>query len=145
MSIYASEIVFDDTHLDHCQRWVETDVGILDLDESRPCTCGQVNAPLVYEGSHVLPADTDRRGGDLDVASIPSHIEREGRVDGREGLPKPWLRLSVGNEPSTTMFEDKPFEPAGSSTIVLDRSQVAELHAYLGTWLSEHPDPRGGG
>lgn len=78
--------------------------------------------PYVYQGSHILPCpgNTPREKGDaVQVAQIPSHITRDGRDDAPEdGVPWPWLRLSV-------LPED----------VVLDRSQVAELHAVLGAWL----------
>lgn len=80
------------------------------------------NPPYDYQGSHILPADDDQRvAADLavSVAQVPSHITRDGRDDQPEdGARWPWLRLSVG-------MEDQ----------VLDRGQVAELHAALGAWL----------
>lgn len=82
------------------------------------------NPPYAYRGSHILPHEDDPRvDADMAVslAQIPSHITRDGRDDQPEdGAPWPWLRLSVG-------MEDQ----------VLDRSQVTELHAALGTWLEQ--------
>jgi hypothetical protein len=52
--------------------------------------------PQVYRGSHILPADTDPRGGSIGLALIPSHITREGRDDQPEDeAPWPWLRMSI--------------------------------------------------
>jgi len=79
------------------------------------------NPPYAYQGSHVLPADDDRRddGEVLQLAEVPSHITRDGRDDRPEdGAPWPWLRLSVYAE-----------------DLVLNRGQVAELHKALGAWL----------
>lgn len=59
-------------------------------------------APIIYRQSHVLPSDTDPRGGSLDLAYVPGFITRDGRnVDGEENPDCdhegvwPWLRLSV--------------------------------------------------
>ncbi|MEW1565759.1 hypothetical protein AB0454_22570 [Streptomyces sp. NPDC093509] len=81
------------------------------------------NPPYLYQGSHVLPSSADPRGDGwaVQVAQIPSHITRDGRDDQPEdGAPWPWLRLSVR-----------------SDDVVLDRAQVAELHAALGVWLKQ--------
>lgn len=87
---------------------------IFDLDD---------NPVYRYEGSHVLPHEDDARdpGCVVQLAEVPSHVTRDGRDDQPEdGAPWPWLRLSVGREDA-----------------VLDRGQVAELHASLGVWLEE--------
>ena len=46
----------------------------IDEDES-------VGAPWVYQGSHILPAEDDPRGGSIGLALVPSHITRDGRDD----------------------------------------------------------------
>lgn len=82
------------------------------------------NPPHRYEGSHILPrTNGERVDADMAVslAQIPSHITRDGRDDQPEdGAPWPWLRLSLG-------VEDQ----------VLDRDQVADVHAVLGAWLRQ--------
>ncbi len=78
------------------------------------------DAPLVYQGSHVLPSEADPRGGHVDLALIPSHITRDGRDDQPEdGAPWPYLRFGV-NE----------------STVVLTRSQVEQISVQLEWWLA---------
>ena len=78
--------------------------------------------PYAYQRSHVLPSEDDPRvDADLAVslALVPSHITRDGRDDRPEdGVPWPWLRLSLGMEDG-----------------VLGRGQVEALHAALGSWL----------
>jgi hypothetical protein len=81
------------------------------------------NPPYAYQGSHVLPADDDRRdrGEVFQLAEVPSHITRDGRDDRPEdGHPWPWLRLSLYTEDA-----------------VLDRAAVQSLHQALGSWLEE--------
>jgi hypothetical protein len=128
MSIYASWLTLGDgEHEDGCAIYVEDPPGSNCFEFSgEPCDCGTPRAPIVYEGSHVLPSNTDRRAGYIDVAGIPDHIVREGREDGREGVPKDWLRLSVGSVPSTTMY---------GAALVLDRALVMELRDTLTAWL----------
>ncbi len=142
MSLWATALHFDaDDHADHCARWVpctreEAQAAGRSAfagdrhwryDSTRPCTCQA--GPLRYQGSHVLPSDDDPRGGCVEVAMIPGFIEREGRTldgAGPDDTPCwPWIRLSVGE-----------------GTAVLTRTQVAEIHAYLGEWLSNTGEAR---
>lgn len=119
MSIFASMAAPDhDEHEDNCQGWEKKD-GLWEF--VGPCSCGQPDAPLVYQGSHVLPTDDDERGGYVDLALIPSHITRDGRDDRPEdGAPWPWLRFGVNHE-----------------TVILTRRNVEQIHKTLGWWLSE--------
>jgi hypothetical protein len=135
MSIYGTWLSLgEDEHEDGCAAWVEVEPG----DEERsgqPCSCGTPRAPIVYEGSHVLPADTDPRGGSIDVAAIPDFITRDGRDDARgEGL-KDWLRLSVRARPSRERHHGKPYVRGGDATVVLTRPLVSELRDTLTAWL----------
>ncbi len=96
-------------------------------------------APIVYQGSHVLPSDDDARDGSLLLCQIPGFISRTDRVlcgdDEQCGKPDsvccdrvwPYLRLSLHAE--------------GDATVVLDHAQVQQIHAYLGRWL-DHADPK---
>ena len=88
-----------------------------------PCDCGTPTAPIIYQGSHIVPADTDPRGGTIDIAGIPGHITRPGLPPTNtddETLPwHPWLRLGVNSE-----------------TVVLDRRGVELVHRELGEWLT---------
>ncbi|MDG4792104.1 hypothetical protein O7626_40530 [Micromonospora sp. WMMD1102] len=80
-------------------------------------------APILYQGSHVLPADNDARDGVLLLCQIPGHISRDGRdLSDGDRTVWPWLRLSLHG-------------PGGDATVVLDREQVERIHAYLGDWL----------
>jgi hypothetical protein len=137
VSIYGSTLAFSDSdHEDGCEFYVETSPGILDYS-GRPCSCGTPSAPIVYEGSHVLPSDTDRRGGDLNFAVIPDFIERDGREDG----PHDWLRVGMVSVDSTLIYEGKPYQPGGRAVVVLDRRQVEEMRDYLTSWLEREGEP----
>lgn len=77
--------------------------------------------PYVYQRSHVLPHEGDERGGDVQLAEIPSHITRNGRDDQPEdGVPWPWLRLSVNQ-----------------ADVVLNRDQVRGMYESMGAWLDQ--------
>lgn len=119
MSIFCSwEVPDEDDHVEGCALYVETEPGCFDFSGA-PCDCGQPYAPLVYQGSNVLPSNDDPRGGTVDIASIPSHITREGRDDQPEdGTPYPWLRFGV-NE----------------GTVILTPSQVEQIRDALSEWL----------
>lgn len=157
MSIFASALTIDaEYHANDCTRWVETRRGeepegvtvayatggkVAWLDETRPCSCAA--GPIVYRGSHILPADTDLRGGSVDLAQIPGWIYREGQppIDETGERHWPWLRLWVASGEGTD--ELKP----GHAAVVLDRAHVQEIHTYLGEWLeqtaTEQEAPRG--
>lgn len=113
MSIYATLIMFErDDYAD---------------DPDDPVGTAFGPAPIIYRGSHVLPSDSDDRGGTVSVCAIPGSIEREGRppVGGElDGTFHPWLRLSVDPDDSG--------EPA---TVVLDRAHVNRLYQTFGDWL----------
>lgn len=135
MSIYGTWLSLgDDEHEDGCAIWVEVEPGCFE-HSGKPCDCGIPRSPIVYEGSHVLPSDDDRRGGSLDVAGIPDFVTRDGRDNAQgEGL-KDWLRLSVGALPSLERYDGKPYVAGGHATVVLTRSHVEELRDTLTAWL----------
>lgn len=134
MSIYATWLVLDECeHEEDCGIWVESDPGC--FEATGRCDCGRPRSPLVYEGSHVLPSDDDRRGGHVLACAIPDHITRDGRDDAPEGALKDWLRLSVGNPPSVEQRRGKPYVPGGQAVVVLDRAHVTELRDTLTAWL----------
>src|SRR5438128_5499828 len=119
MSIYGSTLSFTDSgHDDDCAFYVEVEPNVFDFS-GKPCTCGTPWAPIVYEGSHVLPSDDARRGGEFSLAAIPDHIEREGREAG----PHPWLRVSMHTVASETTYKGKPYVEAGDATVILDHAQ----------------------
>lgn len=137
MSIYATWLSLGD-HSEDCAVWVEIEAGsgIFDRDESR-CDCQMKEAPVVYQGSHILPGPADRRGGWLDVGIIPDHITRDNHPEGAEGQRKSYLRLSMGSEDSDTIYEGRPYVQAGQATLVLDTEQVKRLRDTLDDWLSD--------
>lgn len=98
------------------------------IDQDAPC-----GEPWLYRGSHVLPTETDPRGGTIDLASIPSHITRDGRDDRPEdGAPWPWLRLSVH------AADDDP-------TVVINPAQARELARQLTDWADDAEPAHDGG
>ena len=83
--------------------------------------------PWIYQGSHVLPAEDDPRGGEIGLALIPSHITRDGRDDSPEdGAPWPWLRLSLDGLP-----------PEADHAVVLNREQAGHLIDQLTAWYEQ--------
>lgn len=142
MSIYGSFFVLDaDDHEDGCAVYVEIEPGWLEFS-GKPCDCGTPNAPLVYEGSHVLPSDDDRRGGSVDLATIHGEIVRPGTAEKPRPYDeqRPWLRLSLTNDASTYESEGKPYVSAGESVVVLKRSQVVRMRDALSEWLETTPE-----
>ena len=140
MSIYATWLSIEDARETAAEMEaagisygvIGEDGPIDDLDELDP---EELDAPIVYEGSHVLPSDNDRRGGSVEVAAIPHHITRDGRDDASEGALKDWLRLSVDSLDSIKTYKDAPYVSGGSATVVLTRNQVERLRDTLTAWL----------
>lgn len=118
MSVWGTIWWADEDHPEDCGIWVRHEHH-LEMGDG-PCTCGLRNAPIVYQGSHILPAATDPRGSSVSLAEVPGHITRDGRDDGPEDETGvwPWLRLSVGQ-----------------ADVVLDEQLVVSLHQALGEWL----------
>lgn len=82
---------------------------------------GWDDPPIVYRGSHILPSETDERGGEFECAEIGGWITRDGRDNGpNEDKPWPYMRVSAGPH-----FE----------SVVLTRAQVAQVYGVLGDWL----------
>lgn len=115
------------------------DAGLVEDYESLPPE--QLDAPWVYQGSHVLPHPDDRRGGSVELATIPDHIERDDHPYGEDGTPAPFLRLSVAAEPSDTQYEGKPYVEGGYVTVVLSAPQITRLRDCLTSWLDAYGDP----
>ncbi|WKD30614.1 hypothetical protein [Streptomyces xanthophaeus] len=99
---------------------------------------GDGAAPLVYQGSHVNPAESHPRAGRLEIAAIPDHCHpgarnRDLAADApvtAEGRPVEYLRLSVAQSAGTD-----PGGRPGRATVILDRAQVERLHGTLAEWL----------
>jgi hypothetical protein len=126
VSIYGSlPAPDDDYHEDDCARW-EKRGDIWDIGD-KPCDCGQVGAPLVYQGSHVLPSEEDRRGGHVDLGLISPHV--------RFWRDNP--DASVEDEPDIDTALCEPFLRFGvnDATVVLTRRNVEEVYQSLLWWL----------
>lgn len=120
MSIYGSlPAPNDDDHLDDCGLWDKHD-GCWQRSD-RPCTCGQPDAPLVYQGSHVLPSETDKRGGYVDIASIAGFITRDGRDESDLDYDTPWSYLRFG---------------VNGETVILTERNVRQVADTLNEWLA---------
>jgi hypothetical protein len=90
--------------------------------------CG--NSPILYRGSHILPADNNKRGGHFGIAAIPGHIYQGSRKAISDDMQPywPWLRVSL-NETVNDCHD-----------VILTRRQVAELRDALNEWLVLAPD-----
>lgn len=87
------------------------------VDDEEPC-----GPPWIYQGSHILPADDDPRGGEIGLALIPSYITRDGRDDQPEdGKPWPWLRMSI-------------VDSDGINDVILTPAQARHLAEQLAGW-----------
>jgi hypothetical protein len=128
-----------DDHADTCARWVECACPD-PLAHSRgrigeEChwlyfgagTCSCLCGPIVYQGSHVLPASDDKRGGTFGFGEIAGFITRDGRDDGPVDDDQPWPYLRA------TMHAQDAEEPQDA---VLDRPLVLSLRDYLSDWLA---------
>lgn len=102
-----------------------------------------LDAPLIYQGSHVLPEPDHPRGGWLDLAYIPPHVrydrEHPDGEDEPDGPPTdPYLRLCLGDR-------------EGNATVILTLPQAQRLRDALVDfcgWFElnekgpgEHPHP----
>jgi len=98
--------------------------GLGDFDDDE-----EVGAPFLYRGSHILPANSDPRGGSVGLALIPSHITRDGRDDQPEdGTPWPWLRLNL----------DVPHD---DPCVLLNPRQARHLAGLLTAWAGQVEPP----
>lgn len=122
MSIYCTTFDVGADHSNKCARVRKIRRNVYQQDDSKPCTCGA--SPLRYQGSHILPSDTDERGGVLMLGAIPPHITRYGRDDAPEdGRWYPWLRVSL--------FAGE------NDSVLLTRNQVEKLRDALNEWLNK--------
>jgi hypothetical protein len=139
MSRYSTFLTIDDDeHEPECAKWARVpddaptrtwQMWCMDGRKYRrakgnpSCTCGNP-APVVYQGSHVQPHESDHRGGWLGLAHMPDYCaDPEGPVE--------FVRLSVGEDPRTYHHEDNQ----GQADLVLDRQQVTKLRDALTDWL----------
>lgn len=129
MSIFATWLTIEDE-----RQWIaelQTEgIGAGVIRDGGP-SVDDLDAPIIYQGSHVLPADTDPRGGSVFLCAIPSHITRDGRDDRSEDEgPWPWLRLSV--HAHATSYGDRN----GDATVILTPRQAERMRDTLAEWLS---------
>lgn len=120
MSIYCSLPAPWEQHRDDCNVYVLTSQNIYDLDETRECTCGLADTPIIYKGSHLYPGDDPERGGWVDIAYVAPHCGPHGAYleDNEDGPPPPYLRFGVND-----------------GTVVLEPHHVREIMTSLSGWL----------
>jgi hypothetical protein len=95
-----------------------------------------LDAPIVYQGSHVLPEESDFRAGSLDLAAIPPHVRfwrenPDADVEDEPGYPdacEPFLRMSLEAHEST-------YGGGGDATVLLTIRQATRLRDALDHWL----------
>lgn len=133
MSIYGSFFGIEDE-----REWIadlEADgikAGVIRDGDPAP---DDLDAPFIYQGSHVLPEPGDPRGGSVGLASIQAFVRhyRE-NPDSREEpyLPlEPYLRLDVKQHKDTYGHEDD----LGYATVLLTPEQAARLRDALSEWI----------
>lgn len=155
MSIFATWMhIEDERQTQEFYKEQGIDYGVIteegELEDLNDLPEEMLDAPIVYQGSHVLPDYKDRRGGSVEVASIPNHITRDDHPYGKEGQPKPFMRLGVHSEDSDTRGYDyegkgkdfkmiknpnKPYVEGGSATVILTKEQVLRLRDTFNEWL----------
>lgn len=127
MSIYGSlDAPSDDEHEEGCAYYKGWGTSSLELS-GQPCDCGQPSAPLVYQGSHILPEPGEQRGGYVDIALISPHVRYW-----REHPDSP-----SATEPDMDTHPPEPFLRLGvnEGTILLDVAGVRRVHDTLHDWL----------
>ena len=140
MSIYATMLSIEDQR-QVAERMKEMGInyGVIgpdgELDIETELAPEDYDAPVIYQGSHVLPDENSPRGGSVDVAMIPDFITRDGRDDAQGTGLKDWLRLSVDSEDSETRYEGVVVVKGGRAVVVLTRPQVERLRDTLTDWL----------
>lgn len=134
MSIYATILSIEDE-----RQWMAElqAVGIKsDIIRDGGPDFDDLDAPIIYRGSHVLPEESHARGGSVEVALIPGHVRfwREKpdapSEDEPEGPPEPYLRLSVHAHGDTD-------GGLADATVVLTQRQATRLRDALNEWLDE--------
>lgn len=137
MSIWASTLTIEDE-----RQWVaelqEAGIGAGVIRDGEP-DFDDLDAPIIYKGSHVLPEEDHPRGGSVGLAIIPPHVrywrENPNGVEEPEGTPyEPFLRLDV------QAHGDTDGGPA-DATVVLTRHQVERLRDALAEFLENTETP----
>jgi hypothetical protein len=92
----------------------------------------EIGSPYVYQGSHVVPAEADPRGGSLEIGSIPNFLHHDADQNAEDLSRRvEFIRIGI-TEDSSTYHGGEP----GDATVVLDRRQVTELRDTLTQWLN---------
>lgn len=133
MSIYGTFFLIEDE-----RQWIEEleadgiDAGVIrDGEPSEE----DLDGPLIYQGSHVLPEPNDPRGGSVDLGCIAPHVRfwrenPDALVAEELDVPyEPYLRLSVNESRS------QPNRSEGQATVLLTVDQTERLIQALTEWV----------
>lgn len=134
MSIWASTLIIEDE-----RQWMadmeRSGIGVTRVG-GEP-SLDDHDAPIVYQGSHVLPEMDDARGGALSLAIIPPHVrfwrDNPDSPTNKEpdGKPTdPFLRLEVQQHPGTYHHS------LGEATVILTLRQATRLRDELSKFVS---------
>lgn len=134
MSIFASFFSIEDE-----RQWMAAlqDAGIKTgiIRDSGP-EFDDLDAPIIYQGSHVMPDEADERGGSVHLASIPAHVrywqenpDAPTETEPEEGH-EPFLRLDIQAHENT-------YYGGGDATVILTKRQATRLRDNLTWWLEE--------
>jgi hypothetical protein len=134
VSIFATIFTIEDE-----RQWISglemlgVKAGVIRDGDPRP---EDLDAPLVYQGSHVLPGPDSPHGGSVGLACIPAHVrfwrDHPDAPTGDEpaGGCEPWLRLSVDEHPDADGNR-------GSATVLLTVEQAGRLATALAEWIAD--------
>ena len=95
-----------------------------------------LDAPIIYQGSHVMPDESDARGGSVGLAHIAAHVRfwrdnPDAAVDQEpDSGCEPYLRLDVQAHADT-------YGGGGDATVVLTLRQARRLRDALSEHLLE--------
>lgn len=129
MSIYGTFFSIEDERQTAAELKAKgMDYGVIDeqgeVEDLNDLPSDMLDAPITYQGSHVLPSESDERGGSVELASIGGFVERSGREAERPDDDSlwPYVRLDVSDKD-------------GVAAVVLTGEQAKRLHGALGEWL----------
>lgn len=95
-----------------------------------------LDAPYIYQGSHVLPEQDHPRGGAVSLAHISAHVRfwrehPDAPIEEEPWLPsEPFLRFSLDES------REAPKRYEGSATVLLTVEQAIRLRDSLDWWIS---------
>jgi hypothetical protein len=130
MSIYGTFLSIEDERQTAAElKAAGINYGIIDeqgeVEDLNTLPAEMLDAPIVYQGSHILPSERDERGGSVELASIGGFVERNGRESEKpdDDALWPYLRLNV-------------LDQDGVAAVVLTAEQTKRLFSSLGEWLN---------